>query len=178
MLPWVVHCSRFNHMADDAKPKAPEPPPRRNWTEPVARSAGAIGSDLFAKAGFRDPTLVLRWAEIAGPEVARLSQPVRLSSGPSGGVLTLKAEPGASLFLQHESRELCARINRYLGAETVTRLKFVQGPLALRPKPPPRRRIPGEVPRDDPALAYQGPDGLRDALLKLARARAARRGAD
>lgn len=165
-------------MADDAKPKAPEPPPRRNWTEPVARSAGAIGSDLFTKAGFHDPTLVLRWADIAGPDVARLCQPVRLASGPGGGVLTLKAEPGASLFLQHESRELCARINRYLGVETVTRLKFVQGPLAVRPKPPPRRHVPSELSRDDPALVYRGPDSLREALLKLARARAARRGAD
>ena len=169
-------------MPDDAKRKEAElplaPPPRRNWTEPVARSASAIGSDLFAKAGFRDPTLVLRWAEIAGPEVARLCQPIRISQGTTGGVLTLKAEPGASLFLQHESRELCGRINRYLGTEAVSRLKFVQGPLAIRPKPPPRRHFPGAVPRDDPALAYQGPHGLREALLKLARARAARRRAD
>ena len=165
-------------MADDAKPKHAEPPPRRNWTEPVGRSAGAISSDLFAKAGFRDPTIVLRWAEIAGPEVARLCQPIRLGSGPGGGVLTLKAEPGASLFLQHESRELCARINRYLGAETVTRVKFVQGPLALRPKPPQRCPIPGEVPRGDPALAYRGPKSLSEALLKLARARAGRWRAD
>ncbi|HEY1961549.1 MAG TPA: DciA family protein [Rhizomicrobium sp.] len=169
-------------MADDAKHKEPElpfaSPPRRNWTEPVSRSAAPIGSDLFARAGFRDPTLVLRWAEIAGPEVARLCQPIRLSQGPSGGVLTLKAEPGASLFLQHETRELCDRINRYLGAETITRLKFVQGPLALRPKAPPRRRAPGQVPHNDPALAYQGPNALREALLKLARARAARRGPD
>ena len=182
MLPRALHCTTFNNMADDAKRKEPElplpPPPRRNRTEAVGRSAGAIGSDLFAKAGFRDPTLVLRWADIAGPEVARLCQPVRLSQGTSGGVLTLKAEPGASLFLQHESRELCARINRYLGTEAVTRLKFVQGPLALRAKPQPRRHLPGEVPSDDPARAYEGPNGLREALLKLARVRAARRRAD
>jgi hypothetical protein len=169
-------------MADDAKRKEPElplpPPPRRNRTEAVGRSAAPIGSDLFARAGFRDPTLVLRWADIADPEIARLCQPVRLSHGASGGVLTLKAEPGASLFLQHETRELCARINRYLGAETVTRLKFVQGPLAVRPRQPPRRHAPGEVPGDDPALAYQGPNGLREALLKLARARASRRRTD
>jgi hypothetical protein len=169
-------------MADDAKREEPElplaAPARRNWSEAVGRSAALLGSDLFARAGFRDPTLVLRWAEIAGPEVARLCQPVRLTQGAGGGVLTLKAEPGAALFLQHESRELCARINSYLGGEIVTRLKFAQGPLALRPKPPFRGRTPGEVPHNDPALAYQGPGGLREALLKLARARAARRGPD
>jgi hypothetical protein len=169
-------------MADDAKRKEPDlpfsPPVRRNRTEAVGRSAAPIGSGLFARAGFRDPTLVLRWAEIAGPEVARLCQPVRLTPGTTGGVLTLKAEPGAALFLQHESRELCARINRYLGAEAVSRVKFIQGPLAVRSKPAPRLHVPGEVGRDDPALAYEGPNGLREALLKLAQARAARRRAD
>jgi hypothetical protein len=162
-------------MADDAKRKEPElplpPPPRRNRAEAVGRGAAAVGSDLFARAGFRNPTLVLRWAEIAGPEVARIAQPIRLSEGPSGGVLTLKAEPGASLFLQHESRELCARINAYLGHPAVAKLKFVQGPLAARPKPRPRSRAPAEPAPDDPARGYCGPEPVRDALLKLARRR-------
>jgi hypothetical protein len=169
-------------MAQDAKSKEPElplpPPPRRNRTEPLARSAAPLSADLFARAGFRDANLVLRWTEIAGPEVARLCHPVRLSQGPSGGVLTLKAEPAAALFLQHESRSLCERINTYLGAQAVVRLKFVQGPLARRPRPQARRPVAGEVSRDDPALAYEGPQGLREALLKLARLRAARRRPD
>ena len=169
-------------MAQDAKSKEPElplpPPPRRNRTEPLARSAGPLGADLFARAGFRNPSLVLRWAEIAGPEVARLCQPVRLSQGTSGGVLTLKTEPAAALFLQHESRAVCERINAFLGANAVVRLKFIQGPLARRPQPPSRRRTPGEVAHNDPALSYEGPTGLREALLKLARLRAARRRPD
>ena len=73
----------------------------------------------FVRAGFVDPTLVLRWEEIAGSETAALAQPIKLSEGPSGGVLTLKAEPGAALFLQHESRSLCERINAYLGRPAV-----------------------------------------------------------
>src|ERR1043166_9188251 len=83
--------------------QAEAPPLRRNRSEPVAREAGKASAIAFAKAGFRDPTLVLRWREIAGSEVARVAQPFRMAEGPSGGVLTLKAEPGASLFLQHES---------------------------------------------------------------------------
>jgi hypothetical protein len=56
----------------------------------------------------------------------------------------------------------------------VTKLRFVQGPLAqkLIHSPPPKR--PSHVPPGDPALSYKGPDSLREALVNLARARAPR----
>src|SRR5262249_17815221 len=67
-------------MAREAKGETPDtPPPRRNRAEAVATSAAPLGSEAFARAGFRDPTLVLHWTEIAGAEVARLCQPVKLS---------------------------------------------------------------------------------------------------
>lgn len=98
------------------KDKQPDqPPPRRNRSEAVMHSAGFVGGAALARAGFRDPTLVLRWDEIAGPELARIARPLKWSEGASGGTLTLKAEPGAALFLQHETRALCERINTYLG---------------------------------------------------------------
>jgi len=144
-----------------------EPPKRRGWVASVADDAGYSASAGFAKAGFSDPTLVLRWNEIAGAEVARLARPLKLSKGANGGVLTLKAEPAAALFLQHDTRNLCARINSYLGREAVTRIKFVQGSILSTPKPqaPPRFR---PVQPDDPALKFQGAEGVRTALLALA----------
>jgi hypothetical protein len=148
-----------------------EQPARRNWVSALAQDAEAAARSAFARAGFADPTLVLRWAEIAGPETARLAVPVRLTDGPYGGVLTLKAEPGAAVFLQHETRPLCERINAYLGRPAVARLKFVQGPLHPRLPPAAKRPAPGAIPPADPAIKYQGPQGLRDALLALARAR-------
>jgi hypothetical protein len=146
-------------------------PVRRNRTEPLAREARQAGAAAFSRAGFRDPTLVLHWDEIAGAQVAQLAKPLRMSEGASGGVLTLKAEPGASLFLQHESRALCGRINAYLGREAVVRLRFVQGPLLAKPGRIPSRPRPGRLSDDDPALAYEGPERLRGALLNLAKSR-------
>ncbi|MGA7675496.1 MAG: DciA family protein [Rhizomicrobium sp.] len=148
-----------------------EQPQRRNWVSALAPGAAVAAQAAFTRAGFSDPTLVLRWEEIAGPETARLARPIRLSEGPNGGVLTLKAEPGAALFLQHETRPLCERINGYLGRQAVSRLRFVQGPLAARPAPPARRPPPGSISPSDPVQKYQGPEGLRAALLDLARAR-------
>lgn len=144
-------------------------PLRRNRAAAIARDAAPAGGSAFARMGFSDPALVLRWREIAGPETARLCQPLRFTEGPQGGTLTLKALPGAALFLSHEGRALMERINRYLGHPVVTRLKFVQGTfIAPRPVPPPRRPKPAPQ-ADDPTNTYAGPEGLKTALRHLAR---------
>ncbi len=160
-------------MAEPSRTKQnpPDEPERRNRVSTVATEANAAGMAAFARAGFRDPTLILHWAEIAGPEVADIATPMKLSEGPSGAVLTLKAEPGAAVFLQHETRALCERINGYLGRPAVARLRFVQGPVVHRIKPKPRVRVAQEPPPGDAAFSYRGPDKLREALLALARAR-------
>ncbi len=161
-------------MAESDPPKQPPadaPPPRRNRTEPVMRNAAGVAATAFTRAGFSDPTLVLRWSDIVGADIARIAVPVRLAEGAKGGILTLKAEPGASLFLQHESRLICERINTFLGRPAVAKLRFVQGPLAA---PPPRTGRPparGTVPPADPALSYSGAEALKAALVRLAAAR-------
>lgn len=153
-----------------SKDAPPEPPRRRNWAGAIATDARANAQTAFVRAGFSDPTLILRWEEIAGRETARLARPVKLSEGPSGGVLTLRAEPGAALFLQHETRALTERINAFLGRPAVARLRFVQGPLTVRPavKKPPTPPPPAP---NDPAFRFSGPERVKEALLALARAR-------
>ncbi len=117
--------------------------------------------------------MVLRWNEIAGPEMARLAQPLKFSEGPSGGTLTLRAAPGAALFLGHEKRAICERINGYLGRPAVAQVKFSQGaPLTPRPAAP-RPQPAGPLPPTDPSRRYEGPEGLAKALQALASRRAA-----
>ena len=136
--------------------------------------AKAAGAFAFVRAGFSDPSLVLRWNEIAGAAVARLAQPLKFSEGPSGGTLTLRTAPGAALFLAHEKRALCARINSYLGREAVVQLKFSQGAPLRVPAPAPKIHRPlGPLPPDDPSRRYRGPEGLAKALQALARRRTA-----
>jgi hypothetical protein len=141
---------------------------RRNRVGAVASGTGPAAAAALAKAGFADPALLLRWAEIAGPDVARLALPLRLGRQ---GVLTLLATPGAALFLAHEKRQLAERINAYLGQPAVTRITFVQGPRAARPLPEGVEKKRGGLPLSDPARTYLGPDRLKTALENLARRR-------
>lgn len=143
---------------------------RRNRTQEIGRAAD-FTARAFIRAGFRDPAIVLRWREIVGPEIAKFAQPIRLSEGPSGGVLTLMAEPAAAVFLQHETRSLCSRINTYLGRPAVARLRFVSGEIARAAAPAVRCRPAAQPPKDDPAIGFSGPDALKTALVNLARAR-------
>jgi hypothetical protein len=157
------------------KNKQPEaPPPRRNRTEIVGRDAGAVGASAFARAGFADPALVLRWADIVGSEVARIARPIRLTENATGGVLTVLSEPAAALFLQHESRALCERINTYLGHNAVAKLRFIQGSLQMPRKLPANPQLPSHAPTNDPARQFQGSERLQGALLSLARVRGTR----
>ncbi|MBS0471734.1 MAG: DUF721 domain-containing protein [Proteobacteria bacterium] len=155
-------------MAQPTDDKQLPPPQRRGRAGEVGGDATLAARTAFTRAGFADPTLVLRWREIAGEHTARLARPVKLSDS---GVLTLKAEPAAALFLQHETRALCARINSYLGRDAVTRLRFVQGPLAPVPEPPPTPPRPIEPSSADPVRRWKGPEKLGEALLNLARRR-------
>jgi hypothetical protein len=158
-------------MARPPKETQEEPPSRRGRAQPVSGDAGSVANMAFLRAGFTDPTLVLRWDEIAGPEVARLARPLKFSDGPSGGTLTLRAAPGAALFLAHEKRPLCERINAYLGRPAVAQLKFSQGAFLPPPPKPPRPKPAGALPPDDPSRRYHGPEGLAKALQALARRR-------
>ncbi len=162
-------------MAQTPPEKQPKPqdlpPQRHNRATVIGADAGTAAATAFIRAGFSDPTLVLRWTEIAGPEVARLAQPLKFSDGPAGGTLTLRAVPGAALFLSHEKRALCERINAYLGRPAVSQLKFSQGALPPHPPPPKPQKAAGPLPPGDPSRRYQGPEGLARALQALARRR-------
>jgi hypothetical protein len=117
--------------------------------------------------------LLLRWPDIAGAEVARIAEPVRLQDGPEGAVLTLKCESGAAVFLQHQTRMLIDRLNAYLGQGRVARLKFIPGKLsretALTDHP-----ARGRMAAADSASESGAKADLRAALDRLGRLRARR----
>jgi hypothetical protein len=158
-------------MASKPRQGEADPSQRRNRAQPVGSDARVLARNAFERAGFADSTLVLRWREIVGDDVARLAQPVKLSESASGGILTLRADPAAAVFLEHDSRALCERINAYLGRVAVAKLRFVPGARAGQVRfPTPARAIP-EAPPNDPAVRFRGPEGLKSALVALARLR-------
>ncbi len=155
-------------MSRSAKPnerqEAPRTYPRHNWVRAASETALSEAGGAFARAGFPDSTLILRWPDIAGAAVARLCRPLKWQEGESGATLTLKCEAGAAVLLQHQTRELIHRLNAYLGGNRIARLKFVAGQVSQASEPP-----------DHPSrMAALGPNSKQAKELAKARDRLAK----
>ena len=147
----------------------PRPPP------PAGRGLrGYLKSmdDRFSQGAY---ALAARWREIVGEEVARRTEPVKLVKARAGGVSTLEirvAGPAAAI-IQHQAHEILGRVNLFLGAEAVGKLRIVQGPLRRPEPPPPKRRAAPLDAALEARLAAdlaEAPEGkLKDALTRLGR---------
>ena len=110
--------------------------PRHGWARAAGESMLGEAKGIFVRGGFTDPTLLLRWSEIVGPQIARIAIPQKWQDGPDGAVLTLKCEPGAAVLLQHQTRMLIERLNSYLGQGRIITLKLIPGRVTERADPP------------------------------------------
>jgi hypothetical protein len=150
------------------------------WTPPAAgRALATTLKALEQRFGHGLQGLQARWREIVGATLARRSEPVKLvKSGAGPAALEIRVDGPSAALIQHQSGEIIARVNLFLGAGSVGRLRIVQGPLrgpvrAAAARPPARRRAgPLDAAAED-ALAQSLsalPDGrLRAALAGLGR---------
>jgi hypothetical protein len=105
-------------------------PPRK--PPPMAgRSLAPFIKALDERFGQGAGGLKARWREIVGETLARRSEPAKLVKGRagSGAVLEIKVEGPMATLVQHQSADILARVNLYLGDGAVTRLRIVQGPV-------------------------------------------------
>jgi hypothetical protein len=155
---------------------------QRTFGNPVAVSdlAAQILDPVLRKRTGLSVALVQSWEEIVGPRLAAVSRPERLvwprrasEDDPfRPATLVVVASGIAALHLQHETGEVIARANAFLGFEAVGRIRIEQKPLAGKEKPP--RRQPGPVAPDvarriDASVQPVEDDGLRAALARLGR---------
>ena len=106
-------------------------PPRRG--PPAAgRSLAKLIKALDARYGQGPDGLKARWREIVGEVIAARTEPAKLSrprAGGGGAVLELKVDGPAAALIQHQSADILARVNLFLGEGAVTKLRVVQGPV-------------------------------------------------
>jgi hypothetical protein len=132
-------------------------------------------ADAFKRQGFASREIVTRWPEIAGPEIAAHSEPVRMQWQRQPGTdesepatLVLRVEGPAAIEIQHLSGLIIERVNRFFGWQAIDRLALRQAPLTRRAKRPP-------LPPIDPAAAERlaatftgiADESLRAALGRL-----------
>ncbi len=150
--------------------------PQRRPPPPLGRALNKTLREFDAKFGQGAGGLIARWREVVGVEIARRTEPVKLTKGRNGGPSSLEirvAGPAAAI-IQHQAHEILARVNLFLGAEAVQKLRIVQGPLQ-RPaeQARTRRKLPPLDAAEEANLARDmaaAPEGrLKDALTALGR---------
>jgi len=151
-------------------------------TRPQARPAPPLGRSLRktlrefdAKFGQGPGALAARWREVVGADIAKRTEVVKLTKGRNGGPSSLEirvAGPAAAI-IQHQAHEILARVNLFLGADAVQKLRIVQGPLQAKSEPAAPRRLKPLDAADEARLAESladAPEGkLKSALLALGR---------
>jgi hypothetical protein len=150
--------------------------PARKAPPNAARALRPLLKQLDQRFGQGPGALAARWREIVGEREAAVTEPVRLTKT---GVLELRVRSSSAPMIQHQAGEILARVNLFLGAGTVSKLRIVQGPVRTQPRGPTpaqaalqRRRA---APLDAGAEARladaveAAPEALRPALLALGR---------
>jgi hypothetical protein len=143
--------------------------------KPLSALLGDVFKDAYARQGFASRELITRWAEIAGPEIAMHSEPMKIQwPRPVEGqpqepaTLVLRVAGPVALEIQHASDVILERVNRFLGWNAVGRLAIRQAPLsrkaARRAAPPPSAARVADV---ESTLSSVEDRELRAALARL-----------
>ena len=143
--------------------------------KPLSVLLGGVFTEAFAKQGFASRELVTRWAEIAGADIAKFSEPLKIQwprpvegQPQAPATLILRVEGPMALEIQHSSDAILQRVNRFFGWNAVGKIALRQAPLS-RPKV--RKTVkpldPAAVAREAGELATIEDDALREALARL-----------
>jgi len=146
---------------------------------PVAVSdlASQILDPMLRRQAGMSVALVQSWEEIVGPRLARNSRPEKIQwprrneDGPfEPAVLVIACEGIAALHIQHETGEIIARANSFLGFGAIGRVRIVQKPVNIdhaRPKPQLRKLTDPERGRLKKLVDGVEDAGLRESLERL-----------
>jgi len=147
----------------------------RGFPRPLSELTAATLSDTLKSQGFASAEILAHWAEIAGPEIATYSEPIKINwprrkdeDVAETATLVLRVEGPAALEIQHLSAVILERVNRFFGWQAIGRIALRQAPLRRREKPtPPTRPDPAVATRIAESLPSVEDENLRQALGRL-----------
>jgi hypothetical protein len=92
----------------------------------LAQILPKITREAFRDRGFYQASILTRWPDRVGRDLAAKSCPEKISKG---GVLTLRVEGAFALEFQHMEPRLLERIATHFGHKAITRISLRQGPM-------------------------------------------------
>jgi hypothetical protein len=133
-----------------------------------------VARDALRHRNLAERSLIVDWPSIAGPDIAELCHPLKLSFARRDrrmdGTLAVRVQAGQATRVQHLEPLIIERINGYFGYRAVAVLRLQAGAPVQTPKEPGEQAEP-----EKPAAARTAGDpipdpGLRSALERLGQA--------
>lgn len=158
-------------------------PQRRTSTKGFKRTDSLLSGQIRKASetrGFSQSRLLTQWTEIAGQDIADISQPVEIGYGRGGmgATLTLLTTGAHAPMLEMQKEQIRAKVNAVYGYNAIARVRVTQtaatgfsdGKVAFGHKP---KAQGAQAP--DPALRRQAAEtaspvsdnALREALARL-----------
>jgi hypothetical protein len=148
--------------------------PSRSFPRPLSDFLGATLSDTLKSQGFASAEILARWSEIAGPEIAAHSEPMKITwprradeETAEPATLVLRVEGPAALEIQHLSAVILERLNRFFGWQAIGRIALRQAPLRRRGKPAAPAALDPEIANGIAVTLPIQDEDLRQALGRL-----------
>lgn len=157
----------------EAKARAGQGGERVGHVRSVSEMLPRVGRQSFRRFGFVEASVVARWPDVVGPELARITNPesIRFPQGKrSGGTLTLAVSGARAPLVQHAEPNILEKVNRFFGYGAVSRVAIRQGCREETLEKPTARPIStGERAHgSEPELKAIADDSLRASLEALA----------
>lgn len=148
--------------------------PWKTQARPLSDILRSTIKDAFAKQGFAATELVTRWPEIVGPEISAHCEPEKIqwprpyeNEDQQPGTLVLRVEGPTAIEIQHLSKIILERVNRFFGWQAVAELRLRQAPLGRRERPKPPVPDHAAAERIASSLTEISDEKLRQALARL-----------
>lgn len=152
--------------------RAPKNPPTASRrVQPLVKAF----ETKFAAADNGLMRLKERWPEVVGETMSRISEPARIVRvGAKPGILEIRVASAHAPLVQHQAPLLIERLNLFLGAGQIERIRLVQGvvnaPTPSKQAPVRMRPLGAREELDLVQSLSDVPEGkLKQALLKLGR---------
>jgi hypothetical protein len=136
--------------------------------KPLADLIGAAIGAAFRRQGFASSEIVTHWDDIVGPQIAAVTEPIRMrwmrSSGDESppATLVLRVEGPVALEIQHLADVIIERVNCPVGA-----IALQQAPLMRTRHRPQRPAIDEKLAQSIAARSGIADDRLRSAIGRL-----------
>jgi len=149
--------------------------PQHSKARPLADFVGKCLADTFAQRGFAATEIVTHWPDIAGPDIAKHCEPIKIEwlrrrepANDDPATLVLRVEGPCAIEIQHQTAVIIARVNRFFGWPAIGRVALRQAPLKRRrTRPAPPALDPEAVQTETQRLSNIADDDLRGALARL-----------